>query len=244
MNPISAFEAEVARSIKSARADAEYMRLSRAWFEKSVEHKYPYHFTWMGVPIIQYPQDIVAMQELIWRVKPDLILETGVAHGGSLVFYASLLELLGGGGRVIGIDIDIRAHNRKRLESHPMTRHITLLEGSSADPAVVARARELARGAKNPLVVLDSLHTREHVLAELTAYAPLVKKDGYIAVFDTIVEDMPDGLYPGRPWGKGDNPRAAVREFVKINPDFVIDNTLDEKLLLTTCPDGFLRRAR
>jgi cephalosporin hydroxylase len=244
MDPIARFESERAKSIQDAGADAEFARLSRAWFEKSVEHKYPYNFTWMGIPIIQYPQDIVAMQELIWRAKPDLILETGVAHGGSLVFYASMLELLGGEGRVIGIDIDIRAHNRGRLEEHPMSRRIALLEGSSVSPALVVRARALARGAENPLVVLDSLHTREHVLGELRAYAPLVKVGGYIAVFDTVVEDMPKGAYPGRPWGPGDNPKTAVREFVRENPDFVIDNTWDEKLLLTTCPDGFLRRVR
>ncbi len=242
MDPIIAFEKEVAQGIRASLADAEYMRLSRAWFEKSARHKYPYQFSWMGIPIIQYPQDIVAMQELIWRVRPDLILETGVAHGGSLVFYASMLELLGGAGRVIGIDIDIRAHNRRRLEAHPMMRRITLLEGSSADPALIAQAHALARDAQNPMVVLDSLHTHEHVLSELNAYAPLVKKDGYIVVFDTVVERMPNDTYPGRPWGQGNNPMTAVHEFVKANPAFIIDPIPDEKLLLTTCPDGFLRR--
>jgi len=242
MDPISSFQREVAQSIREAREDTEFLRLSREWFEKSVTRKYPYNFTWMGVPIIQYPQDIIAMQELIFDIRPDLIVETGIAHGGSLIFYASMLELYCGRGRVIGVDIDIRAHNRERLEKHPMFSRISLIQGSSTEQETVDAVFEMANGYENPLVVLDSMHTHEHVLAELRAYSPLVKKDGYIVVFDTIIEDMPGSFYSDRPWSVGNNPKTAVHAFVRENDAFVIENTIESKLLLTTCPDGFLRR--
>ena len=222
-------------------------------------HKYTYHFQWMGRPVIQLPQDMVAMQELIAQIKPDLIIETGIAHGGSLVLSASMLALLDLGeaieaGRkldpaasrrkVLGIDIDIRAHNRAAIEAHPMASRIQMIQGSSIDPAVIAQVRELAAGHARILVFLDSMHTHAHVLAELEAYAPLVSPDSYCVVFDTVIEDMPAGSFPDRPWDRGNNPKTAVREYLKAHPEFEIDRSIPDKLLLTVAPDGFLRRTR
>jgi cephalosporin hydroxylase len=214
---------------------------SRDWFVWSTTRRYSYQFTWLGRPIIQYPQDIVAMQEIIWQVRPRLIVETGIAHGGSLVFYASMLHLIGTEGQVLGIDIDIRAHNRRAIESHPMAKRIEMIEGSSIDPAVVRQVHAWAAGAGPVLVVLDSNHTHEHVLAELAAYSPLVTKDSYLVVFDTVVEDMPAGSFPDRPWDKGNNPKTAVREFLAANPRFEIDRGIETRLQITVAPDGYLR---
>jgi cephalosporin hydroxylase len=216
--------------------------LTKEWFLESCKVKYSYRFTWMGRPIIQYPQDIMAMQELIWRIQPDLIIETGIAHGGSLVFYASMLELLGGDRRVVGIDIDIRAHNRAALDAHPMRRRIDLIEGSSIAPAIVAQVEQAAAGRKTVIVVLDSNHTHDHVLAELRAYSSLVTKDSYLIVFDTVVEDMPDEMFPDRPWRKGNSPKSAVRAFLAEEPRFQIDKDIEDRVLITVSPDGFLRR--
>jgi cephalosporin hydroxylase len=195
----------------------------------------------MGRPIIQYPQDIIAMQEIIWSVKPDLIIETGIAHGGSLVFYASMLELLGGDGIVLGVDIDVRAHNRQGIESHPMAKRIRMIEGSSTDPAVIAMVADHARSRSRVLVTLDSNHTHEHVSLELQAYSPLVTVGSYLVVFDTVVEHMPKSMFPDRPWGPGDNPMTAVRQFLLSNDRFVIDRDIEQKLLLTVAPEGYLR---
>jgi len=244
MDPIEDFRREVAKSILESREDAVFQRLSQAWMEKSVVHKYPYRFTWMGVPIIQYPQDIVAMQELVCLVKPDLIIETGIAHGGSLVFYASMLELLGGRGHVIGVDIDIRAHNRERLEQHPMFRRVSLVQGSSIAQETVKTVIDMASGFCNPLVVLDSMHTHSHVLDELRAYSHLIRKDSYIVVFDTLIEDMPESFYSDRPWSVGNNPKTAIDTFIDENDSFIVDNDIALKLMLTTCSCGFLRRVK
>jgi len=225
-------------------ADAVLQSAANDLFVRSCDYRYSYNFSWMGRPIIQYPQDMIAMQEIIWTVKPDLIIETGIAHGGSLVFYASILELLGGEGSVLGIDIDIRSHNRKAIEEHPMFRRIQMIEGSSIDDDVVARVADLAKGCRTVLVVLDSNHTHEHVLRELQLYAPLVTKDSYLTVFDTVVEDMPKSSFPDRPWGPGDNPKTAVWEFLRNNDEFEIDKEIEGKLLLTVAPDGYLRRVR
>ena len=222
-------------------ADADLQRVSGELFRRSFEHRYSYNFSWMGRPIIQYPQDIVAMQELIWSVKPDLIVETGIAHGGSLVFYASMLELLGDDGIVLGVDVDIRPHNRIAIEEHPMARRIRMIEGSSIDPSIVAQVSEIAAGRKKVLVALDSNHTHEHVLRELELYSPYVTEGSYLVVFDTVVDDLPGSAFPDRPWGPGDNPKTAVRQFLWDNDRFVIDNQVDHKLLLTVSPDGYLR---
>jgi len=215
--------------------------LTREWFLESVRVKYSYRFTWMGRPIIQYPQDIVAMQELIWQLQPDCIVECGIAHGGSLVLYASMLELLGGDRRVVGVDVDIRAHNREAILAHPMAKRITMFEGSSIDPATVARVCEAASRFERVMVVLDSNHTHDHVLGELRAYSPLVKKGGYLVVFDTVVENMPDEFFQDRPWRRGNSPMSAVTAFLAENRRFEIDKAFDERLLITVAPNGFLR---
>lgn len=203
-------------------------------------YRYSYNFTWLGLPIIQFPQDMVAVQELVWRIRPSFIVETGIAHGGSLVFYASLLELLGGDGQVVGIDIDIRQDNRQRIEAHPLFRRIQMVEGSSTDPSVVRQVRETVAG-RPTMVVLDSNHAHEHVLEELRLYSPLVGEGSYIVVMDTVVEDMPPDSFPNRPWGPGDNPKTAVHAFLDESHRFEIDRSIPDKLLLSVAPDGYLR---
>lgn len=244
MNKIEEFAAEVAANIKSLEADKDVQALSRIWAREVTRHKYTYNFSWMGRPIIQTPQDMVAMQEIIWRVKPDLIIETGIAHGGSLIYYASLLEMIGGDGYVLGIDVDIREHNRAEIEKHPMNKRIKMIQGSSVDASTSDVVKQHAKGKRSVLVVLDSNHTHEHVLKELELYAPLVTKDNYVVVFDTLLEDMPDDLLKDRPWGKGNNPKTAVWEWMKTNAGFEIDKSIEHKLLITVAPDGYLKRVR
>ena len=222
-------------------ADRQVQEQARALFLGSVKHRYSYNFSWLGRPIIQYPQDMIAAQEVIWRVQPDLIVETGIAHGGSLIFYASLLELIGGNGRVLGVDIDIRPHNRTEIEKHPMFKRITMIQGSAVDRAIADQVNALAKGARKVLLILDSNHTHEHVLQELELYSPLVKKGSYIIVYDTVVEDLPDDCFKDRPWGRGNNPKTAVWEFLKKNDRFEMDKETENKLLLTVAPDGYLR---
>jgi cephalosporin hydroxylase len=227
--------------VEAMAADTELRAVATEFFLRSCEHRYSYNFTWLGRPIIQYPQDIVALQEIVWRTRPDVIVETGIAHGGSAVLFASLLQLLGGDGRVVAVDIDIRAHNRAAIESHPLAGRITLIEGSSVDAAVAGRVRAAATGAQSVMVVLDSNHTHEHVRAELALYSPLVRKGGYLVVMDTVVENMAPDSFPDRPWGKGDNPLTAVREFLAENSRFEIDREVDDKLLVSVAPGGYLR---
>jgi cephalosporin hydroxylase len=229
--------------IRAMSADAEVGRLSLGLMELSVRYRYSYNFTWLGVPIIQYPEDLVALAEIVWAVRPDLIVETGIAHGGSLVFYASMQELIGGGGRVLGIDIDIRAHNRSAIEAHPMSRRIDMLQGSSTDGGILALVAGRATG-RRVMVVLDSNHTEEHVLDELRAYAPFVTEGSYLIVLDTMVENLPAGLYPDRPWDVGNNPMTAVNRFLEEDDNFVIDEEYDNKLLLTVAPRGYLKRVK
>jgi cephalosporin hydroxylase len=228
--------------IPPIRNSPELEDQSRRWLRASAADRYSYRFSWLGRPIIQYPQDIVAMQEILWRVRPELVIETGVAHGGSLVLYASLLELIGGPGLVVGIDIEVRPHNRAALAQHPLSKRIHLIEGSSVAPATIAQVRTLAEGRRPVLVVLDSNHTHEHVLTELRLYAPLVTPGSYLVVFDTVVEHLPDLSYADRPWGPGNNPLTAVRQFLRETSDFVIDREIEEKLLITVAPSGYLRR--
>lgn len=237
--------------------DAAFHALSQDWLRESMRRRYVYNFDWMGRPIIQYPQDMVALQELVWTAKPDLIVETGVAHGGSVVYSASLLALLDlseaieqrrtidptiSRRRVIGVDIDIRAHNRAALDVHPMRSRIELVEGSSIEPATVERVRALARGHERVMVLLDSMHTHDHVLAELDAYAPLVSPGSWCVVFDTFVEDMPRGFFADRPWDPGNSPKSAVHEWLARHPEFAIDASVADKLMVTAAPDGFLKR--
>lgn len=227
--------------IHRMKCDSELVALSRKWFIASSHYEYSYHFKWLGRPIIQYPQDILAMQEIIWDCRPDLIIETGIARGGSLIFYASLLELMGADGQVLGIDIDIREHNRIEIEIHPLFKRITMMQGSSVDERIVKKACEFSRNSHSVLVVLDSNHTHEHVLRELNLYSPLVTKGSYLVVFDTIIEDMPEDFFPDRPWGKGNNPKTAVWEFLKSNDRFAVDRDIERKLLISVAPDGYLK---
>ncbi|MBD0328244.1 MAG: cephalosporin hydroxylase family protein, partial [Pyrinomonadaceae bacterium] len=251
------FELEVQERIAHAQSNAALADAAAVFMQRSISSAYSYNFFWLGRPIIQYPQDIVALQELVWRVRPDVIVETGIAHGGSLILSASLLALLDlceateAGTvldparplrRVIGVDIDIRAHNHAAIRAHPMSSRITMVQGSSVDPAVIAKIREAVGGAKRVLVCLDSNHTHEHVFAELEAYAPMVTPGSYCIVFDTVVEDLPPDMYPGRPWKPGNSPKSAVRAWLSSHPEFEVDHVIDAKLQISVAPEGFLRR--
>lgn len=241
IDPLATFEQEKKENIEAMASDEQLRDLTRQWFELSCKHKYSYNFSWMGRPIIQYPQDILAMQEIIWRVQPDLIIETGIAHGGSIVFYASMLELIGNDGYVLGIDIDIRSHNRAEIEKHPMSKRIKMLEGSSLSEEIVERTKSEVSGKKSVLVALDSNHTHDHVASELAIYSPLVTFGSYLVVFDTGIEDMSADFFSERPWGKGNNPKTAVRQFLSKSDRFVVDKEIESKLLISVCPDGFLK---
>ena len=233
------FEKRNTKFINSMSKDVKFKEKTKDWSEHSWKYEYLYHFRWLGRPIIQFPQDIMAIQELIWKVKPDLIIETGIARGGSLIFSASILELLGKG-EVIGIDIDIRKHNRKEIEKHPLMKRITMIEGSSIDKKVVNQIHKISKGKKKIMVFLDSNHTHKHVLEEMKAYSPLVKKGSYMIVFDTVIDDLPKKFFD-RPWDVDNNPKTAVKEFLKKNTRFKIDKKIENKLIITACPDGFLK---
>lgn len=222
-------------------SNAEISALSRSFLDGICRHRYPYNFSWLGRPIIQFPQDIVAIQEIFWSVQPDLIIETGVAHGGSLILSASLLQLMGNNGKVLGVDIDIRAHNRAAIEAHPLASRIELIQGSSIDETVAAQVFEMSRQYKKIVVILDSNHTHAHVAKELELYSPLVKNGSYLIVFDTVIQDMAPDFFPDRPWSIDNNPKTAVWEFLKTNSRFEIDHEIQDKLLLTAAPDGYLK---
>ncbi len=241
---VQAFVRERKERIAGNQHNEKLQEAARNFNTASNSAQYSYNFSWMGRPIIQYPQDMIAMQELIWQLKPDLVIETGIAHGGSLIYYASLLELIGKG-EVLGIDIDIREHNRKEIEKHPMFKRIKMLQGSSISAETAAQVKKHAAGKESILVCLDSNHTHEHVLQELELYSPLVSKGSYIVVFDTIVEDLPEGYFSQkRPWGISNNPRTAVQEFLKKNDAFEIDHSIDNKLLISVAPEGYLKRVK
>ena len=244
---MSTFEHERKAQLCRNSEDETLRDSAHEFMRDTIEARYSYNFDWLGRPIIQYPQDIVAMQELIFRIQPDLIIETGIAHGGSLIFSASMLELVAfcGGpadARVIGIDIDIRAHNRQAIEAHPMMKRIEMMEGSSVDPGIVDQVRSRAAAAERVLLCLDSNHTHEHVLAELEAYAPLVTPGSYCVVFDTVIENMPADMFPDRPWGPGNNAMTAVDAYLATHPEFEIDAEMDHKLLISVAPRGYLKR--
>ena len=213
---------------------------AKSFFDASLPLLYSYNFDWLGLPIIQYPQDVMAIQEVVWRTKPDLIVETGVARGGSLILYASLLKLIGNGGRVVGVDIDIRPHNRQSIEEHPLADAIHLIQGSSIDEATVAAVRDQVKDAGRIMVVLDSMHTADHVLRELELYGPLVTQGCYLIVFDTVIEFMPPETVANRPWSKGNSPYNAVQQFLETNSRFRVDRTIDAKLQVSVAPHGYL----
>jgi cephalosporin hydroxylase len=254
---MNTFETEVAARIAGARAQTAMCDAAAQFMSQSILPGYSYNFSWQGRPIIQYPQDMAALQELVWSVRPDLIIETGIAHGGSLIYSASLLALLDmtdaiqsgqtmdprvSQRKVVGVDIDIRAHNRAAIEAHPMASRIEMIQGSSIAPEIVDQVRALASGYKTVMVLLDSNHTHEHVRAELEAYAPLTSVGSYCVVFDTVVEDLPTEMFPDRSWGPGDNPKTAVWDYLKTHPEFEIDRAIDDKLLISVAPDGYLKR--
>jgi cephalosporin hydroxylase len=268
-DPITSFKNECAANIAKYKSDLAWQNDSERWLKRAFEQKFMYNFTWMGRPIIQLPNDIVAMQELIWQVKPDLVIETGIAHGGSLIMSASVLALIDmcdaiesnsefnprqSKRMVLGVDIDIRSHNREAIQAHPMASRISMIQGSSIAVDTVQQVHHFAQSYKRVLVCLDSNHTHDHVLAELESYAPLVSQESYCVVFDTIVEDMPAGLFPNRPWNPGNNPKTAVVQFLKqIEANHVnasdgarlrlqVDHSIDQKLLISVAPSGFLKR--
>lgn len=259
MNQIDIFNKERQERLASYASDTAFQSLSADWLVKSMSEKYVYNFDFLGRPIIQYPQDMIALQEIIWSVKPDLIIETGIAHGGSLVLSASMLALLDmcdaiasgttinpsvSHRKVLGIDIDIRQHNRDAIEAHPMASRIEMIQGSSIDDAIIKKVHNIAKDYNTILVCLDSNHTHDHVMAELNAYAFLVSKGSYCVVFDTFVEDVPKDLFLDRPWSPGDNPKTAVWEYLKTHPEFEIDKDIQHKLLITVAPDGYLKKVK
>lgn len=260
MDAITQFKNEVQGNIERLGNDQALGADTLAWMIKAgMTGAYTYNFQWLGRPIIQYPQDIHAMQEIIWATRPDVIVETGIAHGGSLILSASMLAMLDycdaqangtplmpgvSNRRVIGVDIDIRAHNRQAIEAHPMNHLITMIEGSSIAPDIVQQVRDLVGDAKRVLVSLDSNHTHDHVLAELEAYAPMTTVGSYCVVFDTLIEDMPAELCAHRPWGKGNSPKSAVHAWLPQHPEFEQDLAMQHKLQITVAQDGFLKRVR
>ena len=243
MNPIDEFKKERADAMEAMANDTELKKKSVDWMLHSDKYKYTYNFTWLGRPIIKYPQDIVIMQELIWDIRPDLIIETGIAHGGSIIFSSSMMELLGNDGKVIAVDIDIRKHNKDEIEKHPMMKNITMLEGSSDDEKIVQQIADYAKGFKKVMVVLDSNHTHEHVYRELEMYTPLVSVGSYILLPDTFVEFFPKGYVTNRPWDVGNNPYTAMEAFLKTTTQFVKDESITNKLLITEAlGGGYLKR--
>jgi len=249
MTEIENFKQESKDRISLHTKDSALQESVKNFSNETLRVGYSYNFNWLGRPIIQYPQDMIALQEIIWDVKPDMIIETGIAHGGSLIFSASMLTLLEAcgeieNGQVLGIDIDIREHNRKAIEEHPMSKKITMFQGSSIDESMIERVKEFAKKGKKIMVILDSNHTHNHVLAELKAYAHLTSVGSYCCVYDTIVEDMPKGSFSDRPWDIGNNPKTAVWEYLKECNDFVIDKDIENKILITVAPDGYLKRVK
>lgn len=256
-DPVAEFEIEKSLKISSYSKDEAWQSISARWLQRAFEQRYMYNFSSLGRPIIQTPIDMVAMQEVIWQVKPDLIIETGIAHGGSLIFSASILALLDmceaiesgstinpkiSRRKVLGVDIDIRSHNRAAIEAHPMASRIQMIQGSSIASETIEQVKEIAKDYKRILVCLDSNHTHDHVLSELQAYASLTSVGSYCVVFDTIVEDMPSDLFSDRPWAPGNNPKTAVWEYLHSHPEFEIDQAIQNKLLITVAPDGYLKR--
>lgn len=243
MSETEKFRKEVKDNILLQGSNEPLKKTAAAFMDASIRSRYSYNFTWLGRPIIQYPQDIIAIQEIIYQVQPDLIIETGIAHGGSLILHASICELIGKG-EVLGVDIDIREHNKSEILNHRMSKRISMIQGSSIDETIVKQVAEIAAGKEKVLVILDSNHTHDHVLNEMKWYAPFVTKGSYMLVFDTVVEDLANDIYDNRPWGVGDNPKTAVWEFLKTNDDFVIDTAMDDKLLISVAPSGFLKKVK
>lgn len=269
MSNEKSFELFVRNNIDGIGADHDFRGLTNIWLREAIRHNYAQNFSWLGRPIIQVPTDAYAIQEIIWKVKPDLVIETGIAHGGSLVLSASMLAMIDycdavaegkaldprkSSRRVVGVDIDIRPHNREAIEAHPLSHLIEMIQGSSIEESVVKQVKEISKGHERIVVFLDSNHTHDHVLAELEAYAPLTSSGSYCVVWDTGVEDLPAEFCADRPWGKGNNPKTAVWEYLRRLREnggtgadgaplrFEIDKVIEHKLVITASPDGFLKR--
>lgn len=259
MDNYKAFKDEGNKEITEIGKSIEVKEATNKWINIVNNYKYSYHFEHMGRPIIQYPQDMVAIQELIWNIKPDLIIETGIAHGGSLILSASMLALIDyceaveqnksldpkdSKRKVLGIDIDIRKHNKEAVLNHPMSHLIKMIQGSSIEKDTIKQVRDFAKDYKKILIFLDSNHTHEHALAELEGYSDLVSVGSYCVVFDTIIEDLKDSDFSDRPWDIGNNPKTAVWQFLKTHDEFVIDKEIQDKLQITVAPDGYLKRTK
>lgn len=245
LDPVNQFIVEREADIQSMGADEELRQKSLDWMLHADKYKYTYNFSWMGRPIIKFPADIVIQQELMWRLKPDLVIETGIAHGGSIVFTASMMEMMGIQGEVVGVDIDIRPHNRELIESHPMMKRITMYEGSSTDPVLVEKIQKHTVGKKCVIVILDSLHSHKHVYDELKAYAEMVTVGSYCILPDTFIEFFPKGYYShNRPWDVGDNPYTAMKQYLSETDLFETDNSLSQKAMITETIEGYLRRVK
>lgn len=242
MDPLKKFQQQRATNIERLAEAQDIKELSEQWLAKAYQYRYPYNFDWLGIPIIQYPQDIVAVQELIWNIKPDLIIETGVAHGGSAIFYASMLQLLNNNGKVVGIDNNLREHNLEILKQHPLFEKLILIEGDSTDQKTFEKIKTIAQNYSKVLVCLDSLMTHEHVLKELELYSQLVTPGSYLVVFDTFIEELPEHLFAKRPWGKNNNPETAIKAFLNNHKNFIIDTSYTDKLLLSSNKSGYLKK--
>lgn len=253
MGPNETFKLECLSEIQAMGSNVELQSATKVWINAATKAKYSYHFEWLGRPIIQLPQDVVAIQEIVWETKPTVIIETGIAHGGSLILSASLLALLDlidfengvdlpSKRTVIGVDIDIRQHNRLAIENHPLGSRIIMLEGSSTDKTIIETVGGLLKPDDRVMVILDSNHTEEHVLKELFGYADFVSQGCYLLVFDTVIENLPAESFPNREWGIGNNPWTAAKKFLESDTRFEHDQNFDNKLQITVAPGGFLKR--
>ena len=244
-DPIKTFFEERRADIDKMGLDDELRRKSLDWMIHADKYKYTYNYTWMGRPIIKYPNDMVVQQELMWELKPDLVIETGIAHGGSIIFTASMMEMMGIAGEVVGIDVDIRSHNRTELEAHPMIERITMYEGDSVSEKMVEKIKRHIAGKSCVMVILDSLHSHEHVYKELLAYAPMTTIGSYCILPDTFIEFFPKGYYAdSRPWDVGDNPYTAMKQYLNETDMFEIDEARTNKAMITETIDGYLKRVR
>ncbi len=242
-DPVTEFLAERKADIERMRTDEELRELSLKWMLHADKYKYTYNFSWMGRPIIKFPSDMVAQQEVMWRTRPDLVIETGIAHGGSVVFSASMQQMMQiPNAEVVAVDIDIRKHNRELIEAHPMARHITMYEGDSTSDEMIAKVKRHLEGKKSVMVILDSSHTEEHVFRELERYGDFVTPGNYLILPDTFIEFFPKGYYANRPWDVGNNPYTAMRRFLEMQNDFTIDREVGGKLMICEGIDGYLRK--
>lgn len=245
------FELEKKKIIKKNSSSKSFLKITKKFNVEASLNKYTYTFNWLGVPIIQYPQDIIIMQELVNDIKPDLIIETGIARAGSLIFYSSILSLIHKKYKVVGVDIDIRKHAKNVLKKHKFSKNIITFQGSSNDEKILKKIKKISKNFKKVLVCLDSDHTHEHVLSELNNYSKFVSKNSYLVVFDTTqgtfnnnIINKISKIYKYKPWGKKSNPLTAVKQFLKNNQNFKVDTNFFNKSLVSNCYSGFLKKIK